>query len=103
MPYLSLISTKLYSKSGQIEGLDVTFQMHIIAKIYVREQGTEISQNYLFFSQNDCVEVPFYENVRKKSVLIFITEKTEENFFVLSETSKRCIFEIKALRNFPRT
>ena len=69
-----------------------------MAKRYVRELGTEISQNYLIFSQNNCVQVPFHENVRKKIVLIFITEKTEENFFVLGETSKRCIFEIKALR-----
>ena len=42
--------------------------------------------------------MPFHENVLKKIGLIFITEKTEENFFVLSQTSKRCIFEIKALR-----
>ena len=33
-PYLSLISTKLDSKSGQIKGLDVTFQMHGIAEIF---------------------------------------------------------------------
>ena len=31
MPYLSFISTKLDSKSGQIKGLDVTFYMHSIA------------------------------------------------------------------------
>ena len=34
MPYLHFISTKLDSKSGQIKGLDVTFQMHYIAKIF---------------------------------------------------------------------
>ena len=34
MPYLHFISTKLDSKSGQIKGLDVTFQMHSIAKIF---------------------------------------------------------------------
>ena len=34
MPYLQFISTKLDSKSGQIKGLDVTFQMHSIAKIF---------------------------------------------------------------------
>ena len=35
MPYLHFISTKLDSKSGEIKGLDVTFQMHSIAKIFV--------------------------------------------------------------------
>ena len=34
MPYLYFISTKLDSKSSQIEGLDVTFQMHSVAKIF---------------------------------------------------------------------
>ena len=34
MPYLHFISTKLDSKSGQIECLDITFQMHSIAKIF---------------------------------------------------------------------
>ena len=34
MPYLFLISTKLDSKSGQIKGLDVTFQRHSINKIF---------------------------------------------------------------------
>ena len=34
MPYLYFISTKLDSKSSQIEGLDVTFQMHSIAKYF---------------------------------------------------------------------
>ena len=34
MPYLHFIETKLDSKSGKIKGLDVTFQMHIIAKIF---------------------------------------------------------------------
>ena len=34
MPYLHFISTKLDSKRGQIEGLDVTFQMHSIAEIF---------------------------------------------------------------------
>ena len=34
MPYLSFISTEYDSKSGKIKGLDVTFQMNIIAKIY---------------------------------------------------------------------
>ena len=33
MPYLYFIQTKLDSKGGQIEGLDVTLQMHSIAKI----------------------------------------------------------------------
>ena len=32
--YLHYISTTLDSKSGQIKGLDVTFQMHSIAKIF---------------------------------------------------------------------
>ena len=34
MPYLHFISTKLDPKRGQIKGLDVTFQMHSIAKIF---------------------------------------------------------------------
>ena len=34
MPYLSFISTKLNSKSGQIRVLDVNFQMHGTAKIF---------------------------------------------------------------------
>ena len=34
MPYLHFISTKLDSKVGQIKGLDVTFQMHVVAKIF---------------------------------------------------------------------
>ena len=34
MPYLHFISTKLDSKSGQINGLNVTFQMHSITKIF---------------------------------------------------------------------
>ena len=34
MPYLHFISTELDSKSGKITGLDVTFQMHSIAKIF---------------------------------------------------------------------
>ena len=34
MPYLYFISTKLDSKSNQIKGLEVTFQMHSIAKIF---------------------------------------------------------------------
>ena len=34
MPYLHFIQTKLDSKSGQIEGLDVTFQMHSMVKIF---------------------------------------------------------------------
>ena len=34
MTYLYFISTKLDSKSGQIEALDVTFQTHRIAKIF---------------------------------------------------------------------
>ena len=34
MPYLYFISTKLDPKSGQIKGLDVTFQMHNTAIIF---------------------------------------------------------------------
>ena len=34
MLYLHFIQTKLDSKGGQIKGLDVTFQMHSIAKIF---------------------------------------------------------------------
>ena len=34
MPYVHFIWTKLDSKSGQIKGLDVTFQMHGIARIF---------------------------------------------------------------------
>ena len=34
IPYLYFISTKLDSKSGQSKSLDVTFQMHNIAKIF---------------------------------------------------------------------
>ena len=34
MPYLHFIQTKLDLKSGQIKGFDVSFQMHIIAKIF---------------------------------------------------------------------
>ena len=34
MPYLHLITIKLDSKSDQIKGLDVTLQMHSIAKIF---------------------------------------------------------------------
>ena len=34
MPYVSFISTKLYSKSSQIGSLDDTFQMHSTAKIF---------------------------------------------------------------------
>ena len=34
MQYLCFISTKLNSKSGQIKGLDVSFQMPSIAKIF---------------------------------------------------------------------
>ena len=34
MRYLHFISTKLDSKSGQIEGLDVIFQMHSIVTIF---------------------------------------------------------------------
>ena len=34
MPYLYFIPTKLDSKSSQIKGLDVTFQMHSIAKTF---------------------------------------------------------------------
>ena len=34
MPYLHFILTKLDSNGGQIKGLDVTFQMHIIPKIF---------------------------------------------------------------------
>ena len=34
MPYPYFIQTKLDSKSSQIESLDVTFQMHIIDKIF---------------------------------------------------------------------
>ena len=34
MPYLHFISTKLDSKSGQMKGLDVTFQMHSITKTF---------------------------------------------------------------------
>ena len=34
MPYLYFISTKLDSKSGQIKGFDVSFQMHSIARIF---------------------------------------------------------------------
>ena len=33
MPYVYFISTKLDSKSGQIEGLDFKFKMHSVAKI----------------------------------------------------------------------
>ena len=34
MPYLHFIWKKFVSKGGQIQGLDVTFQMHIIDKIF---------------------------------------------------------------------
>ena len=34
MPYLHFISTKLDSKSRQIEGLDFTFHMHSTSKIF---------------------------------------------------------------------
>ena len=34
MPYLHFITTKLDTISSQIKGLDVTFQMHSIAKIF---------------------------------------------------------------------
>ena len=34
MPYLHFISTKLDSKSSQIKGLDVIFQMHSTAKTF---------------------------------------------------------------------
>ena len=34
MLYLHFIQTKLDSKGGQIKGLDITFQMHSIAKIF---------------------------------------------------------------------
>ena len=34
MPYLHFIRAELDSKDGQIEVLDVTFQMQIIAKIF---------------------------------------------------------------------
>ena len=34
MPYLYFISSKLDPKSGQIKGLDVTFQMHSTAKLF---------------------------------------------------------------------
>ena len=34
MQYLYFTPTKLYSKGGQIEGLDVTFQMRRVAKIF---------------------------------------------------------------------
>ena len=34
MPYLYFISTKIDSKSGDLKGLDITFQIHGTAKIF---------------------------------------------------------------------
>ena len=34
MPYFHFLKTKLDSKDGRIKGLDVTFKMHSIAKIF---------------------------------------------------------------------